>query len=355
MARSFRLSLALTVLFGFVALGCLPPAASSPEANEARNDYLLCFWNLENFFDDKADHRDNKADREYDEWFAEDPGLLRLKLDHLSDALLKLNDGKGPDILAVAEVESRRAAELLQDALNQKLRDPALEYKHVLMKELAAGRHIAPAIITRLPVEAGRTRLHGSHLRILEGHVVVQGYDLVIVASHWTARVTDKTGEHRDKYGDQIYGLYRGMHRSNPSVDFLACGDFNDPPDAPSVTQHLHALEDPHEVLRSAGEPLLLDLFAGWSRKNRHAAENPGTHYYGRNWFIFDQIAVSPGLLDDRGWSCDPDSASIDNKLTRPSDRLHRPWRFGNPNDKGERGYSDHFPVTVRLRVNGGD
>jgi hypothetical protein len=36
---------------------------------------------------------------------------------------------------------------------------------------------------------------------------------------------------------------------------------------------------------------------------------------------------------------------------SRPGDRLHRPWRFGSSHEHGERGYSDHFPVTVRLRV----
>jgi hypothetical protein len=37
----------------------------------------------------------------------------------------------------------------------------------------------------------------------------------------------------------------------------------------------------------------------------------------------------------------------------RPGDKKHRPWRFGNEHEKHLRGYSDHFPVTVRLTVQG--
>src|SRR5207237_4742330 len=120
---------------------------------------------------------------------------LREKLDHLSAALVKMNDGKGPDIFAGVEVESERAAELLRDALNKRLSDPALHYTHILMRELSGGRHIAPMILTRLPVEANRTQLLGHRQRILEGHVTVNGHDLAILASHWTSRLTDQGGD----------------------------------------------------------------------------------------------------------------------------------------------------------------
>jgi endonuclease/exonuclease/phosphatase family metal-dependent hydrolase len=343
-------ALILLVPFLTAALaGCLGPAeTTAPAPENAAREYLFCFWNVENLFDDQDDQRHNKADQEYDRWFSEDPAIRRLKYAHLSEALTRLNDGRGPDILAVAEVESMRAAELLRQALNDRLADPPLHYQHVLMKELAAGRHIAPAILTRLPVRSDKTRLHGHLQRILEGHVEVNDHDLVILATHWTSRITDKDGSHRARYADQIYGTFRAMHKSNPQVDLLVCGDFNDPPDAPSVTEHLHATGDRAAVLRARGEPLLLDLMAGKD------PEEFGTHYYSGRWYIFDQIVVSPGLLEPQGWGCDPNSVRTVNSLHRPTDKKRRPWAFGSPHDKYERGYSDHFPVTVRLKVEGG-
>lgn len=339
------LHLALLALLMSVLAGCAPRTESA-STQESADGYLFCFWNVENLFDDREDGRTG-ADREYDLWFARDPAALQLKFDHLSDALIGLNGGKGPDILALAEVESVRAAELLRDALNKRLADETLHYQHLLMKEVNGGRHIAPAILTRLPVKANRTQLHGHQQRILEGHIAVNNHDLVVLASHWTSRVTDERGDKRARYGDQIYGLFKAMYRSNPDVDFLVCGDFNDPPDAPSVTQHLHATGDLEKVRQAGSEPLLFNLFAG---KDPEAGF--GTHYHQGKWYTFDQIVVSPALVNSAGgWSCDPASAHTVNTLFRPGDRQKRPWRFGNPRDRFERGYSDHFPVTVRLKV----
>jgi endonuclease/exonuclease/phosphatase family metal-dependent hydrolase len=328
------------------ATSCLAPAEPTERETGAAKGYLLCFWNVENLFDDHLDNRPNKADQEYDRWFAHDPHALQLKLAHLSKAIVDLNDGMGPDIVAIAEVESERAADLLRQAMNERLSDPSLHYEHVLMKEPTGGRHIAPAIITRLPVRRDRTRLHGKLLRILEGRVVVNGHELVIMACHWSSRVSDKNGDGRGRYGDQIYGAVNAMYKSNPKMDVVICGDFNDPPDAPSVTRHLRATADRDAVLSSRGSLLLLNLMAG---------KDParfGTHYY-KQWYMFDQIVVSPGMLEDEGWSCDPDSVRTVNTLYRPNDRQRRPWRFGNEHDRFERGCSDHFPVTVQLRVEG--
>jgi endonuclease/exonuclease/phosphatase family metal-dependent hydrolase len=311
--------------------------------------YLFCFWNVENLFDDRLDHRTGPGDPEYDTWFARDPASREQKLDHLCRALLELNDGKGPDILAVAEVETERAAELLGEALNARLADKSLHYAAPLMKEVSSGRHIAPAVLTRLPVERDRTQLlGGKRLRIVETHLRVNGRPLVLIASHWTSRISDKTGDGRRKYADQIYGRYRAMFLSNPAVDLVVCGDFNDDPDDPSVTESLHARGNRAAVLASHGEtPLLYNLFAD------RDARQYGTLYYKR-WHIFDQIIVSPGMLDDQGWTCETDTVAVVNTIHRPNDRLRRPWSFGIESEKNDRGSSDHFPVTVRLRVDGG-
>jgi endonuclease/exonuclease/phosphatase family metal-dependent hydrolase len=344
--RFVHFAVVVSLIGSLLAAGCndATPSSGTPVANAGGSaGYLFCFWNVENLFDDQENDRLQNADREYDQWFARDHAALELKLSRLSEALIGLNGGRGPDIIALAEVESQRAAELLRDALNSRLADPALHYQHVLFKDPAGGRHIATAIITRLPVKGNRTQLHGKRLRILEGHIEVNGHDLVVLAAHWTSRLTDKTGAQRAKYGDQVYGVFNAMYHSNPRVDLLVGGDFNDPPEAPSVTHHLRATGDRDAVARGQ-QALLLNLFAG-KDPNRF-----GTHFDNHKWYIFDQIAVSPGLLDSKGWSCDPESVQTVNNLVRPRDKNHKPWRFGNPKER-EHGYSDHFPVTVRLKV----
>jgi endonuclease/exonuclease/phosphatase family metal-dependent hydrolase len=330
-----------------VLTGC--PMPRSPQAAAGQEGgYLFCFWNVENLFDDQDDNRHTKGDSTYDRWFARDRAALEAKLAHLCDVLVPLNDGRGPDILGVAEVESERAAELLKDALNARLGRAELAYRHVLFKNPAGGRHIATALLTRLPVDRGETDLWGRRLRILKTRVVVNQQELTVVVSHWTSRVSDRKGTGRAKYGDVIQGEYRAMwqsaRRRGRDIDFLVCGDFNDNPDDPSVTEHLRATGDLEKV-KSAGEPLLFNLFA------RPFQEGEASHYYGRKAYQFDQICVSPGMLDNQGWWCDVDSAQV---VKQMADAKGRPNRFGSPSDRrplGARGASDHFPVTVRLHV----
>jgi endonuclease/exonuclease/phosphatase family metal-dependent hydrolase len=340
-------ALLLAALFAF---GCYQPAAPTEAAEEARGDYLFCFWNAENFFDDKVNGWKTHPDKEYDTWFARDGGqVFRHKLANLTEVLSSLNDGKGPDILALAEVETERAAELLLESLNQAVGRKAAPYQHLLMKNPHGGRNIATAILTRLPVEKDRTQLLGRRQRILEGHITVNGHDLVVIASHWTSRLREPEGKvGRAHYADAIYGRFRAMYKSNPDVAVLVCGDFNDNPDDESVVKHLHATGDLDLVGQGGEGPHLYNLFAKrWERNNNES----GTHFHRGKWFIFDQIVISPGMLKKRGWYWDEDyPAQIVRKIADPKGR---PLPFGNEKDKRRRGASDHFPVTVRLKVAG--
>jgi endonuclease/exonuclease/phosphatase family metal-dependent hydrolase len=330
-----------------IAAGCTPhedvPAA---QQTAGPGEYLFCHWNVENFFDDKHDKRHHKADKEFDDWFSSNPKIFQEKLDKLTEALLKMNDHKGPDILAIVEVESSRAAEQLMAALNSKL-DAKHHYVNVLMHDLDAGRHIAPAIITRLPVNDKKTRLLGHMQRILEGHIVVNGQELIVLATHWTSRITEGSEKGRIHYADTIYKTVKDYWDRDPRTAIVVSGDFNDTPQDESVVKHLHSCGD-LQAARQSKEPLLYNLFAG-----KDPAAGYGTHNYNGKWYIFDQILVSPAMLGDSAWICEVETAAVFNQLYRPGDTHKRPWRFGDEHTKGPRGYSDHFPVTVKLRVAG--
>jgi endonuclease/exonuclease/phosphatase family metal-dependent hydrolase len=349
MSRLLRPVLALTLALSLA--GCLGPApvddtTPAPLETPGPGTYLLCFWNVENFFDDQDDDRHTRGDKQYDDWFAHDQAALKQKLDHLAEVILGMNEGRGPDILALAEVESLRAAELLQETLNARLANRALPYSTVLFENPKGGRHIATAILTRLPVKKNRTRLLGNRLRILQGQIQVADRPLTVIASHWSSRLSDKTGATRaGKYADLIYGHFKGAYIANPKIDFVVCGDFNDNPDDESVTAHLHATGDAEAVRNQGDEPKLWNLMAPlWKAGS-------ASIYNGTKPYLFDQICVSPGMLDEEGWSVEPDSARVVAKMALPNGR---PNRFGGPRDRrplSARGASDHFPVVVRLRV----
>jgi endonuclease/exonuclease/phosphatase family metal-dependent hydrolase len=320
-------------------------------------EYLFCFWNTENFFDNRVNGWNREPDKMFDRWFAEDKGVFEQKVKNLTEVLASLNSGKGPDILALAEVEAdSRAAERLMDSLNKAIKRGTTPYKHILMKDPRGGREIVTAILTRLPVVESRTQLVGRRQRILEGHITVNGQDLTVLATHWTSRVSDERGVGREKYADQIYGRFRARYRNDPDVSLLVCGDFNDNPDDVSVTNHLHATGDLNKVRDGGNPPRLYNLFAPlWENSSR--GREVGTLFYRGKANLFDQIVVSPGMVNGKGgWQCLVDTAQIvKHRFVVPRGRgKGRPLRFGDEEQKvplAQRGVSDHLPVTVRLKV----
>jgi endonuclease/exonuclease/phosphatase family metal-dependent hydrolase len=337
-------SVRLLFLVGALALAC---PVSEALGQSKPKPVLFCFWNVENLFDDKPDKRE-PPDSEFDTWFAKNAEARKQKLDKICAVLLDaglMNDGKGPDIIALAEVESQRAVELVQQGLNARLKDPALHYKTVVYRDPGGKRNIATAILTRLKVKPEKTRILGSQQRILKVVFEVEGQELVVIASHWTSRVSDKIGRGRSHYAEVIYNDFKAAYKNNPKVDYLVCGDFNDNPDDASVTRALHATGDVKAVLDFTGDPPLFNAFADKQKKGDY-----GSHYAMGNWCWFDQVCLSPGLLDGEGWSYRNNSAQIIRKF----EFRGRPDRFGGPMDERpwhKRGASDHFPVTVEFRV----
>ena len=110
-----------------------PQVPQAPTVGAPTATLMMGFWNLENFFDDHDDGRTGQGDKEPDTMFAHHPELFRLKLDKLCEGILSLAPGRGPDIMAMAEVEDiLAAAQELQAALNARISDPSLPLQESL-------------------------------------------------------------------------------------------------------------------------------------------------------------------------------------------------------------------------------
>jgi hypothetical protein len=305
----------------------------------AAGGYLLATWNAENLFDDRDDP---KFHDDGEDWFGRDPKAVRQKLDLLAGTLLRLNDGRGPDILALVEVENRRAVELLRLTLNARLPD-AWDYPEsgLVHRDNISGRRIEPAILTRLPAREAYPDGFGTR-RILAARIEgPDGSPLLVLASHWTSRLGgEETEAKREAYAEVLYRTFLDTYRRDPAADVLICGDFNDEPGDPSVYLTLRALGEPGRVRVGDRRPYLLDLMAGRDPKI------DGTYRYGSRWQIFDHIVVSPGLLDEAGWLVRPETLQVIRGTTGRG-----PLRFGNERNPNTRGPSDHFAVSVRLVV----
>jgi endonuclease/exonuclease/phosphatase family metal-dependent hydrolase len=338
----------------FAVSGCPNQPNPKPGIVTEPGTYLFCSWNVENFYDDEDNPKEHD---EMENFFGTNQPMVNVKVKNLSDTILKMNNYVGPDIIALVEVESERAMTLLKDKLNETLEKVGkgnLKYENILFKEDRTGRGFAPAILTRLPVIRDKTRQLGSGAmkRILEGHIKANDHELIVIAAHWTSRVTDKDddGKKRAIYADACYGRFREIFTANPDADIIVCGDFNDEFKDRSLQEHLYARND-EEVVKQAQEvPLLYDLCARFDG----SGDPKGTIYGVGKWSVFDHICISRGLFDARGWTCDTKQTEIFAPDEMRFGKQKTPFKFGGPKQTGLRGFSDHFPVITQLRLQGG-
>jgi endonuclease/exonuclease/phosphatase family metal-dependent hydrolase len=351
MPKGVLIALALLVGVGFFIYkqGGAEQQKRNPAIRGEVGTYLLCSWNVENFYDDQ---NDSKNSDDLEDWFGNNPAMFTKKVDHLCRGLLMMNEGIGPDIIAMVEVESMRCMEALRDALNAKLNAAGhadKKYETVLFVGDNTGRRFAPGILSRLPAINDRTRKLGKrgNGRILEGHLDVNGHELVVISAHWTSRVTDKDGEgdRRMSYAQDCYGRVRAILTESPDADVIVCGDFNDEFTDKSLQEGLNVSRSIDTVKQSTNEPKLYALLADWN------GDPKGTLYGKGKWSIFDHLCVTRGLLDEQGWKVQADTASIFAPKEFRTGRAGLPFRFGDEKTPGERGFADHFPVVVRLNV----
>ena len=89
-------------------------------------EYYVAWWNLENLFDTENASRSDKLKRsikrELKGW---NKKILNKKLSQLSKIITLMNDGKGPDILGVCEIENKNVIK----QLIKKLDLPSRSYK----------------------------------------------------------------------------------------------------------------------------------------------------------------------------------------------------------------------------------
>ena len=315
----------------------------------------LAFWNLENLFDvDGSPRRPSWLQRrlagELDGW---NDGLLAGKIANLARVIGMMNDGNGPDLIGVCEVENSYVLELLVDALAPLNRDYG-----VVFEEGQDQRGIDTALLfDRDRVQFER---HFSHFimrrnatrDILQGNFKTRegNHDLVLIANHWPSRSGGAlaSAPYRMLAGETLaYFHQRILEEKGRNVAIVAMGDFNDEPFDRSVTDYALAYRDRAKVL-NARNPVFLNL--AWEELGRRR----GSYYYSSFTNMLDQIWVSRGMvLADASLKPDASGARIEDfDIMRRDGPYPGPIRYGRPSRTLDPdGFSDHFPVSVRVAI----
>ena len=344
----------------------------------------VAFWNLQNLFDTVVS--DIAADLEFTPEEGWDEEAFSKKVANLATIIRSMFDGSGPDLLGICEIENRRVADILLQAID---RD---DYKlaHVDSPDI---RGIDTSLIYSDAIFEliEEPKAHLVHLRyptrdIFQVNLRVRetGAELMLLVNHWPSRWRGlyETEPYRitvasycGRIIDEILKFPRSEFLTMPDTEatlqqlndrwnrnVLLMGDFNDEPFNRSLLDELRAasgedkLEEALKASKGRETPTPESylkaqayLFNGmWPFLGR---PDVGTHYFSRavnTMNVLDQFILSRGLYYGlQGLRLNPQSIEIFTPEVMTTDK-GRPRVF---NKKTKKGFSDHFPITAFVDI----
>lgn len=310
--------------------------------------YSVAFYNLENLFD--TIHDAGKNDFEYlptdaKKWNTE---KYMAKLQNLSKVLSELSRDKvpdGPAVIGVSEVENRR---VLDDLLKQ----PAListGYK-VIHYEGPDKRGIDCALLYNpkqfIPLSHKLVLsepFEGDTVHLTRGFLIVNGIlagdNVCFIVNHWPSRGTaDPVRVHAAR---QVKVLADSLLRKDRKLKLIIMGDLNDDPMDRSLAA-LGAKKYQKDVKKG-------NFYNPWWETLED--KGVGTLLYRGKWNLFDQIVLSPTLLNaKKGLTYDHNEVFMRDYLFQQDGNYKgSPLRtFGGK--VWLNGYSDHLPTIIYLK-----
>ena len=375
-------SLSLILLGSFINLG-------AAEETKAPSNVSVMAFNVENLFDldDKSLYADFPVTKTTEHHWT--PEKLAGKLHRLAEVLRTAEDGKGPSILILDELEADHSPEstisvsdflaaqkdknykdILKNDLSDELRGMPIEawlvkaledeglkgYQVVLGDVLDLSKEaIHCAILTRLPIKTTK-QLHVEGARtIVEAEVELAGESVYVYANHWKSGAGDAGLE---KTRIQNAGVLRKrldeIFKANPNANVIIGGDLNAhynqlqryPKMGRTGVQDVLGSQGNIEKFTSADNngAVLYNLWYDVEPSQRHSDSYQG------EWGTLMQIIISKGLANGSGvdYVGNTFGAVIIDGLTAKSQaRLPNPVTLYGPGA----GVSDHFPVMATFAI----
>jgi predicted extracellular nuclease len=310
----------------------------------------FAFYNVENIFDTIDDPAINDAEflpASKSEWNTK---KFNHKIENIARVIASMDTTDYPDMLGLAEIENREVLQVLvnhpyiTDAKYSMIHYPDHDDRGIEVAFLYRPEFFRPVTSVTLDYHVDSiANANPRHILYVKG-VVASKDTLHIFINHWMSRFG---GQKETIWGRNSAGIFLrkvadSLMTIDPNANIIIAGDLNDNPDDASLTQYLKALPHNNEVLPGNLYNLAYKPFK----------EGKGTLYY-KSWDFFDQIIVSPSLLNSvsgRLKSGDIEIVDRDWMLYTSKSGEKRPNRTYS-GGKYFGGYSDHLPVMIRLKV----
>jgi len=339
-------------IFKTIALLLVIGVSSFINKSIAQNYELVAigYYNLENLFDTidsegvaEGDFLPNGAKG----WNSE---RYYYKLGQMSRVLSDIATDKTPDGLAVfgiSEIENKMVVEDLVKTDNLKDRNyQIVHYNSPDRRGIDVALVYNPKYFEVTNSVSARLITADSSFKTRDQLVVsglLRGEEVHFIVNHWPSR---SGGEKRSRpKRNAAAQLSRSLTDSilaiNPNAKVMIMGELNDDPTNHSVAKYLKATDDKSKFADGYFYNPYLTLFK----------KGIGSLAYRDSWNLFDQIILTPALVNDEKDDWSYYKANIFKKpymINQEGKYKGYPKRsfVGN---KFQGGYSDHFPVYVYL------
>lgn len=332
----------------------------SAGAQTSKTDTLtIAFWNLENLFDTKNDPKINDEEFLPDAEKKWNNEKFKKKLHNLSAVIRAMNSGRGPDLLGVCEVENAFVVKKLSE---EKLADLKLQYVHfdspdergidvALFFKLPKFKLISKEVFPVLLPDGYKTR--DILVVVLEAKKNPEERIAVFV-NHWPSRRQGQSESEINRVTAATTAALAiaKMREKDIATQFIIMGDFNDEPMNSSIMSVLGAKPITCDSLPTLTVEMVKTELLNFSYEAKNRGE--GSYKYRDDWNLLDQIIISRGLGFGKNFQYVCGSFEV----FKPYFLVQKDGRyagtalptFGGRNYLG--GYSDHFPVILKLTYN---
>lgn len=340
--KKLLLVLFCTVLFG-----------TSVSAQKKFSVYAIGFYNVENLFDTTHDEGKNDHDFTPNGSYQWNEMKYRHKLHNMATVLAEM----GTDVLSNVGCAAIGLAEVENDhVMNDLTAQPELAargYKYVHI-EGPDRRGIDCALIYNPKLFTVRDTklvpyvydLPKDSTHATRGFLTVSGTlageHVTIIVCHLPSRGAGSY--YRELGGKQVKALKDSLLREDPKVKVLVMGDMNDDPTNKSMYECLSAKGEINEVGAN-------DMYNPWY--NVLVKEGTGTLQYQGKWNLFDQIIMTPNLLNKDGKKDFSELKFWKNQIFRRDYLFQESGKYKGNTKRTTAGgvwldgYSDHLPVVT--------